>query len=110
MLATHPATATANTRQRALARRQLEVLKALLDQGAPIGHFAFYPFVERYYLGLNAKHKAYVRDLNQLINMGAARGATALFLVSARLDSTAEITEKTNIYKIGHVAENTFCT
>jgi hypothetical protein len=68
-----------STRKRALARRQIEILNRLLDKEAVVDHIDFYNETEKFYLGLSAPFKAYIRDLNHL---GALRA------IAVRMDET----------------------
>jgi Fic family protein len=93
-----------STRQRALARRQIELLNKLLDKDDQIEYLDLFREIERQYSGLRAPIKAYVRDLNHL---SALRAITVRkeekppqdqFYVSVRPEWATEITE-TKFYK-----------
>ncbi len=90
-----------STRKRALARRQCEILTRLLDRDTPIEYRDLYAFLERDYVGLTAPFRAFVRDLNGLIRLGAtsvAKEKDDKFMVSIRLEWATEVTE-TDFYR-----------
>jgi len=82
-------------RTRVLAERQLEILKVLLSTG----EFGFLQLRERLdvkYRGLSNPHKAYVRDLNNLIFLKAIKyekHPEDQYRFSVRLEWPTEITE-----------------
>jgi Fic family protein len=89
-----------STRKRALGERQLGILQFLLDNNEPISVQKLFDPMYRVYKDLKAPGKAFVRDLNALLDIGAIsheRRENDSF-ISARLEWPTEITE-TEFYK-----------
>jgi hypothetical protein len=92
-----------STRKRALAHRQLAILETLLNRDIPMNVEDLMKVLDGSYSGLASSTKAFVRDLNQLIELGAlqvdqakilpGRGYYSQFNVAARLNWPMEITE-----------------
>jgi len=97
-----------STRKRALAHRQLAILENLLSREGSMNVEDLMKAVDESYSNLTSSSKAFVRDLNQLLNLGAlelkqdkvlpGRGFYSQYYVTARLNWPMEITE-TNFYE-----------
>lgn len=93
-----------STRKRTLALRQIAILEKLLDKDGSIEYMALYDEVMKVYLGLEAPHKAYVRDLNHLASLRAIsirmeeKHRQRLYYIAVRPEWATEITE-TEFYK-----------
>ena len=92
-----------STRKRALAHRQLAVLEALLSKEDYMNVEDLMKSVGASYANLTSGSKAFVRDINQLLKLGAlhlkeheplpGRGFYSKYSVIARLNWPMEITE-----------------
>jgi Fic family protein len=92
-----------STRKRALAHRQLAILETLLNRESTTNVEDLMKDLDGTYSGLTESAKAFVRDLNQLIQLGAlevtqgkplpGRTYYSQFTIFARLDWPTEITE-----------------
>jgi Fic family protein len=99
----------ASTKKRALAARQVALLESLLDRGVPYNLAELYKNSHADYKDLKEMQRAFIRDLNQLITLGAihltwahpdkrTQGDWSHILVNVRLAWATEITE-TEFYK-----------
>jgi Fic family protein len=94
-----------STRKRALARRQLDILEKVLPRDDFINVDDLMTLVGSSYSGLASASKAFIRDLNQLLKLGAlelrqdkvlpGRGFYSQYSVAPRLNWPMEITETT---------------
>jgi Fic family protein len=92
-----------STRKRALAARQLAILETLLSKDEYINVEDLMSTVDKSYSGLSSSSKAFVRDFNQLLKLGAlevkqekvlpGRGFYSQYSAIARLNWPMEITE-----------------
>lgn len=93
-----------STRRRALAERQLSILEQLLHKDGYMNVEDLMAAVDQGYSQLTAGSKAFVRDINELLNLKAlnlkteekpqpGRGFYSKYAVMARLDWPTEITE-----------------
>jgi hypothetical protein len=92
-----------STRKRALARRQLDILEKSLSVDGFLNLEDLMTAVSNSYSGLASSSKALLRDLNQLLRLGAlelrqdkqlpGRGFYSQYAIAARLDWPMEITE-----------------
>lgn len=93
-----------STRRRALAERQLAILEQLLHRDGYMNVEDLLGAVDQSYSQLTAGQKAFVRDINELLNLKAldlktddkplpGRGFYSKYNVVARLDWPTEITE-----------------
>lgn len=82
-------------RTRVLAERQFEILKLLLNEG-PLGMDLIQTRLASAYARLRNPHRAYIRDLTNLLNLNAIRyesHPTDRYRFSVRLEWPTEITE-----------------
>jgi Fic family protein len=92
-----------STRKRALASRQLAILDTALRRDGFVNLEEMMTTLDPTYSGLASSSKAFVRDVNQLIQLGAldvqrdkllpGRGYFSQYSVAARLNWPTEITE-----------------
>jgi Fic family protein len=93
-----------STRRRALAERQLAILEQLLHRDGYMNVEDLMTEVDNVYSQLTAGQKAFIRDINELLNLKAlhlktedkplpGRGFFSKYSVTARLDWSTEITE-----------------
>jgi Fic family protein len=96
-----------STRKRALAARQYEVLGKLLDKDQPIEYREFYEVMEKHYRTLRIPARAYVRDLNHLLRLGAITVTKQddEYFIAVRLDWATEITETQFFREINRLPE-----
>jgi hypothetical protein len=93
-----------STRKRTLALRQIAILNRLLDKDQPVEYMVLYDEVQKVYLGLDVRVKAYVRDLNHLSGLRAIsvrseeKHRQRSYYVTVRPEWATEITE-TQFYK-----------
>lgn len=86
-----------STRKRALADRQRNILEYLLDSEAAVELNPLFDSLYKHYKGLKAAEKAFIRDLQYLIQLNAITATPKkdgnTVLLSARLDWPTKITE-----------------
>jgi hypothetical protein len=92
-----------STKKRALAKRQLAIALRLLASDARMDHMELYDLVAAEFSGLKASFKAYIRDVNQLIKLGALslKKEQDRYYLSSRLEWATEITETAFFKRIG---------
>lgn len=96
-----------STRKRALAARQCEVLRKLLDKDQPVDFQEFYDVMEKHYQGLKGPFRAYIGDLNHLGRLRAIniRKHDEKYFIAARLEWATEITETEFFRQINRLPE-----
>jgi Fic family protein len=84
-----------STKKRALADRQVAILRFLLERDSEIGLNELRGNVARAYVGLKKPELAWIRDMTNLVGLDAieVRTAEGRAFVSARLEWATEITE-----------------
>lgn len=93
-----------STRKRALARRQLAILEALIHKDKPVNLEDLQRDLQKDYSPLKATTKAFIRDMNHLLKLGAVdytelenplpgRGFYSQYNVWAKLEWPTQITE-----------------
>jgi Fic family protein len=89
-----------STRKRVIAERQIEILKLLLDENYNL--VKLYNKVNLIYKNLNNSYKAFIRDLNHLIGLGAIDFTKEdnTYNIFVRLEWATEITESEFFEKI----------
>ena len=90
-------------RKKLLGKRQLEILNTLLSQG-DIEFFALFRIFENLYKAVANPRKAFVRDLNSLLTLGAIKfdksEKDGMFNFAVRLEWPSEITESKFFEKV----------
>jgi hypothetical protein len=89
-----------STRKRVIAERQIEILKLLLDENYTLDKL--YNKVNVIYKNLSNSYKAFIRDINYLIGLGAIDFSKEdnTYNIFVRLEWATEITESEFFEKI----------